>query len=87
MDENNIYEFDLKSFFPSVNLKENSRILAKLGVPEEVVSFLESLNRSITKLEVRDELPEDNDRKVLLTSEGLPNPNLPEDIQESILDL
>jgi len=87
LDECNIYEFDLKSFFPSVNLKENSRLLSKLGVPEEIVLFIESLNRSITKLEARDELPEDKDRKVLLTSEGAPNPNLPEDIQESIINL
>lgn len=76
--EENIYEFDLESFFPSVDITQNSLILkGKLNIPSKYAEYLSQLNRSITKLSPEgDELPEDRDRRVLLTPTNEPNPNL-----------
>lgn len=41
-----IYEFDLKQFFPSVNVHEISRILRNLQVPSDFNKFLELINTS-----------------------------------------
>lgn len=84
----NIYEFDLNSFFPSVCLKANERILREVyGIPSFVTTHIDKLNRSITRLTLKDKIDESADRKVLLTSEGKPNPNLPPEIQKQILSL
>ena len=59
----------------------------ELGVPKAVASYLIRLNRSITKLEKVDKLPEQHDRQVLLNTSGRPNPNLPKDIQKLIVEI
>lgn len=88
IDGPHIYEFDLESFFPSVSLQGLKGILIKeLGFPEVVAGYLIDLNRSLTKLEKEDKLPEGNDRHVLLNTSGNPNPNLPSDIKKLIKDL
>lgn len=85
MDEDNIYEFDLKSFFPSVDLRANEEILVKkLGIPTGVAEYIRLINQSVTKLQQEDLLDESNDRRVLLTSEGEPSPNLPKEMRERI---
>lgn len=45
INANDIFEFDLKQFFPSVSLPLASRILSEsLGMPEHVARFYEGLN-------------------------------------------
>jgi len=84
----NIYEFDLESFFPSVSLRGMRDILIQeLGMPEIVAGLLLEINRSITKLSKEDKLPEWSDRQVLLNTSGDPNPNLPLDIQRLIIEV
>lgn len=88
LDNPNIYEFDLESFFPSVSLKGMRDILIQeLGMPEIIAGLLVDINRSITKLEKEDKLPEENDRQVLLNTSGDPNPNLPMDIQKQLKEI
>ena len=83
LEEENIYEIDLKSFFPSVKLSAMEKILREeLGCPREISNYLKEITQSITKLTEKDELDESNDRKVLLT-EGQPNPNLPKELKEN----
>jgi hypothetical protein len=88
MDVENIYEFDLQSFFPSVSLKGMYDILTmELGMPEIIAGLLLELNRSLTKLEKVDKLPEASDRYVLLNTSGKPNPNLPPDIRRLLTEI
>lgn len=85
IEEENIYEFDLTSFFPSVNLEANEQILSEeLGFPKEIAGYLRRINQTITVLTKEDEIEEDNDRKVLLTTEGKPNPNFPKKNQDNL---
>lgn len=88
IDNPNIYEFDLESFFPSVSLKGMRDILIQeLGIPEFIAGLLIDLNRSITTLTKEDKLPETSDRQVLLNTSGDPNPNLPADIQRLVKEI
>lgn len=85
--EQNVYEFDLTQFFPSVNLAEMERIMiSELGFPRYIAKYLTKLNRSITTLCKEDKLNEDNDRKVFLTPSGKVNPNLEEEMRKKIED-
>lgn len=77
MTEENVFEFDLNNFFPSVNLTEIEKILiTELKVPTRIAGYLTAMNRSITILKKVDELDESKERKVLLTPSGKANPNL-----------
>lgn len=83
--EKNIYEFDLKGFFPSVDISEIGNLLvSELKVPQRVADYLTSINRSVTNLQKEDLLDESNDRKVLLTPSGKVNPNLPNDLKAKV---
>lgn len=83
--EENVYEFDLRSFFPSVNLSEIEKLLtSELKVPRHIAEYLTKLNQSITILTKEDKLNEDNDRKVLLTPSNMPNPNLDKEVKSKI---
>lgn len=87
LEEPNIYEFDLTSFFPSVNLEANKELLENMGIPPLISGYFRDLNRSITKLCDKDEMDETRDRKVLLTSDGQANPNLPKSIHKPLSEL
>jgi hypothetical protein len=66
----NIYEADFKGFFDSINLEGLSEVLNKhLGLPESEVNHIESINRSLVKLNDEDRLPEIT-RTVLTNSDG-----------------
>lgn len=41
----NIWELDIKGFFPSVQIEETMEILSQLGQPDPVVDFLISMNK------------------------------------------
>ena len=49
----NLYEFDLKEFFPSVNIETVTSILQEYKVPKGLSYFIENINR------VTPQLPED----------------------------
>ena len=83
--EKNIYEFDLKGFFPNVDISEIGNLLvSELKVPKRVADYLTSINRSVTNLQKEDLLDESNDRKVLLTPSGKANPNLPTELKAKV---
>lgn len=42
----NIYEFDLKDFFPSIYLDGLSRVLLNIGIPSDIVERIINLNRT-----------------------------------------
>jgi hypothetical protein len=60
LDAPDIFEFDLKNFFPSINIKFISKELLGLGIPRETVKFIEKLNMSqpkLTELDLVNEWP------------------------------
>ena len=70
----NIMEFDLKSFFDSVNLaKIQSLLINRYGFPRTEAHWITALNRSIPKLTNEDKI-EEPDRAVAYTHRGLANP-------------
>ena len=46
----NIWEFDINSFFPSVDLIYNRERMVEIGIPDHVADYLYTLNKSIVKL-------------------------------------
>ena len=87
-DEDNIYEFDLEQFFPSVNLAEIEVLMVdEYKFPRHIARYLTKLNQSITVLTKDDKLNEDNDRKVLLTPSNLVNPNLEENMKRKVEEI
>lgn len=58
-----IYEFDLKQFFPSVEIQEVSNRLRKFGLPETAVQYFEGLNSSLPELLNTDLVNEDEIRE------------------------
>jgi len=66
----NIYEADFKGFFDSISLEGLSEVLTEhLNLPIDEVKHIETLNRSLVKLNDYDELPEIT-RSVLTNSDG-----------------
>lgn len=57
-----VYEFDLKSFFPSVEIQNLSRVLREYKIPSEWVKYFETLNMSLPKLP-RDIIEDDTEIK------------------------
>nr|CAB40817.1 unnamed protein product [Neurospora intermedia] len=84
LDSQNIYEFDLKNFFPSVDLAYLKDKLMESGIPQDISEYLTVLNRSLVVLTSEDKIPEPH-RDVIFNSDGTPNPNLPKDVQGRIL--
>jgi len=58
-----IYEFDLKQFFPSVEIQAISKILRNLETPKWVVEYIENLNKSKPKLAIEDLVDERKTRE------------------------
>lgn len=54
---NNIYEFDLKSFFDTINLTYLNQILESIGLPEELLKMIDVMSRSLPKSEQSDAPP------------------------------
>jgi hypothetical protein len=71
-----IYEFDLKNFFPSVKLKKIQYCLEDLRVPDEWVDYIMAMSRSITQLAEEDKVYEP-DRNISFTGTLGLNPNDP----------
>lgn len=59
----NIYEFDLKSFFPSVEVQQVSKRLLEYGLPKVAVEYFEELNMSLPDLRDVDLIDEDEIRE------------------------
>lgn len=81
----NVYEYDLSSFFDSVDLKYLEEKMGEIGITESTRKYLSQLNQSVVKLATEDKQIE-QDRKVLFNSDGTPNPNLSESEQKSLLE-
>lgn len=85
MNSENIYEFDLESFFPSVNISEIERLMIeKLEIPEGISHYLMEMHRSITKIPKEEKLDESGDLNVLLTPSNEANPNLKSPLKEKV---
>lgn len=85
MNSENVYEFDLQSFFPSVSISGIEEIMtSKLGIPKGVAHRLMEMHRSITKIPAEQKLTEDSDLKVLLTPSGKVNPNLKSPLKDEV---
>ena len=77
MEAENVYEFDLRSFFPSVNISAIEDLLInKLDVPTDIAHYLMEMHRSITKIPSDQKMEEPSDLTALLTPSDEPNPNL-----------
>lgn len=77
MESDNIYEFDLQSFFPSVIISEIEKIMIeKLGIPSKLAHSLMEMHRSVTKIPAEIKMAENSDLNVLLTPSDNVNPNL-----------
>lgn len=50
----NIYEFDLKSFFDTINLTYLNQILESIGLPQELLKMIDVMSRSLPKSEQSD---------------------------------
>lgn len=88
MNSENIYEFDLNSFFPSVNLEALERLMVeKLKIPKKTASYLIDMHRSITVLPKEKKMSEVNDENVLLNPTNDVNPNLPKELKEKIEEI
>ncbi len=80
----NVYEFDLKEFFPSVDLLHNRRRLIESGIPTYISNYLYTLNQSIVKLTPHDKIDESSYREVLYDSDWTLNPNLEKSMLEDL---
>lgn len=69
-----MFEGDYKGFFDNINIDFVTETLEHYKVPREIVTLIESLNRSLPKLAEKD-LIEETDRIPLLTGTGEINPN------------
>lgn len=77
MKSENVFEFDLRSFFPSVNISAIEELLVnKLEVPKDIAHYLMEMHRSITKIPTDQKMEEPSDLTALLTPSDEPNPNL-----------
>lgn len=86
-DSPNIWEFDINSFFPSVDLIYNRERMVEIGIPDHVADYLYTLNKSIVKLpwsEKEDQLDESDSRMVLFNSDWSINENLPKKVARSL---
>lgn len=86
--EDNIYEFDLRNFFGSVNLEYNERMQKEAGIPERIRKYLHQMTKSIVQLDhcmsTGDHLDESYNREIVWNAGGNPNPNLPLEVQEAL---
>jgi retron-type reverse transcriptase len=55
-----VYEFDLKQFFPSVNILRIAGVLRDLGVPKDFVDYIFEINQSYPTLP-KDKLMDETD--------------------------
>lgn len=69
----NIYEFDLKQFFPSVQIGYVSKILRSTKMPMYWVEYFENLNKSQPKLTNEDKVDETRIRENIDISKGILN--------------
>lgn len=53
-----VYEFDLKQFFPSVDIDEVTNILQEKGIPKGITYYLENINRNVPELPKDEKLDE-----------------------------
>lgn len=61
--KDNIYEFDLKSFFPSVQIQYVTKMLREVGTPKWWCEYIENLNKTKPKLSSKDETDETKTRE------------------------
>jgi hypothetical protein len=53
-----IYEFDIKQFFPNVDIDEVTNLLQQRGVPKGITYYLENINRQAPILPEEEKLNE-----------------------------
>jgi len=75
LNSENIYEFDLKQFFPSVQIQAVSQILRNTRVPEWFVLYIENLNKTKPKLTDNDLIDESRIREAKDLEAGKINRN------------
>lgn len=68
-----IYEFDLKQFFSSVNIQHLSSILRKRNMPKWWVEYIENINKSKPKLQEKDKVDESATREAQELEAGILN--------------
>jgi hypothetical protein len=76
INEPNIYEFDLKQFFPSVEIQYVSKMLEWMRTPKRWVVYIENLNKSKPKLmrsKEEDPVDESRTREALDLEKGILN--------------
>lgn len=71
--EDNIYEFDLKQFFPSVPIGAVTNILTEYGMPKKWALYIENINKSQPILTERDETDETATRENEEIQKGILN--------------
>jgi len=71
----NIYEFDLKQFFPSVQIGYVSLMLRRTNMPKVWVEYIENLNKSQPKLQKVDKTDETKARENIDIAKGILNRN------------
>lgn len=85
MESSDVYEFDLKSFFPSVDISAIEKIMVDdLDIPKNIAQYLMDMHRSITKIPQEQKLEEGGDLNVLLTPSNEVNPNLKSPLKEKV---
>lgn len=80
----NIYEFDLTGFFPSVDLEYNRNRLLELGVPASIANHFLALNKSLVKLTDDDKMDESDTRMVIFNTDMTLNENLSKDMLQDL---
>lgn len=75
IDSRNIYEFDLKQFFPSVQITSVSEVLRKMNTPKWFVEYIENINKSKPKLTSEDLVDERKIREAQDLERGIINRN------------
>jgi len=85
MKSEDVYEFDLESFFPNVNITEIEKLMVeKLEIPIGVAHYIMELHRCITILPKDRKMEEKSDLTALLTPSNEVNPNLSQPLKDQV---